>query len=141
MVASTSRLSYKDCFELMDRALADDRGIRVKFLSGGDAWSFRLRLNAARVIDRKENVSTYDEEHPMYGVSIYDRLISKIRKINGQVWLYIERLDAIEYELESLSDEREEDVIDEPNASDNGPASREIRSPQESEVESIKRRI
>ena len=33
MVTSTSRLAYSDCFDLMDKAIADPKSIKVKFAS------------------------------------------------------------------------------------------------------------
>lgn len=103
MVTSTSRLAYGDCYELMDKAIADEKGIKIKFAQGEDAWHFRIRLHTARKIDRLDNKITYDEAHAMYGRSVYDVLTMRIRTDTDCVWLRLERIDAREFEVESLS--------------------------------------
>ena len=107
MVASTSRLAFSDCFELLDKAVADAKGIQVKFASHKDAYHFRLRIHAARKIDRKDNLELYPEGHPMYGRSPYDSITCRIKGKNGAFWLRMERIDAREFEIESLADEPE----------------------------------
>lgn len=104
MVTSTSRLAYSDCFDLMDKAIADPKGIKVKFAAGEDAWHFRIRLHTARKIDRLDNKDTYDQGHPMHGRSVYDQLTMRIRKADDHVWLRLERIDAREFEIESLNE-------------------------------------
>jgi hypothetical protein len=106
MVTSTSRLAYGDCFDLMDKAIADPKGIQVKFAAGEEAWHFRIRLHTARKIDRHDNMQTYPESHPMHGKSVYDVLTMRIRSEgpNGMAWLRLERIDAREFEIESLSE-------------------------------------
>lgn len=109
MVTSSSRLAYSDCFDLMDKAIADPKGIKVKFAAGEDAWHFRIRLHTARKIDRLDNMEVYDQGHHMHGRSVYDQLTMRIRQIekgsqNGPVWLRLERIDAREFEIESLNE-------------------------------------
>lgn len=106
MVTSTSRLAYSDCFDLMDKAIADPKGIQVKFAASEEAWHFRIRLHTARKIDRKDNMQTYPETHPMWGKSVYDSLTMRIRSqgANGIAWLRLEKIDAREFEIESLSE-------------------------------------
>src|SRR5947207_237563 len=108
MVMSNSRMAYTDCFDLLDKAIADARGIRIKFESIEQTRLFRLRLHNARKIDRKENFVTYGEGSPMAGRSIYDGLIMRIRKEAEDIWwLRVEKLDAIKYEVESLTPAQE----------------------------------
>src|SRR5882672_4516412 len=109
MVTSTSRLAYSDCFDLMDKAIADPKGIKVKFAQGEDAWHFRIRLHTARKIDRNDNRDIYDQGHPMHGRSVYDQLTMRIRledrsNLSGIAWLRLERIDAREFEIESLTE-------------------------------------
>jgi hypothetical protein len=109
MVTSTSRLAYSDCFDLMDKAIADPKGIKIKFAQGEDAWHFRIRLHTARKIDRLDNMAIYEEGHGMHGRSVYDQLTMRIRledrtKPDGPSWLRLERIDAREFEVESLSE-------------------------------------
>ena len=105
MVVSTSRLAYSDCFDLMEKAIADQKGIQIKFAKYEDAHHFRLRLHSSRRIDRNDNKVLYGEDHPMYGRSVYDQLTMRIRKLgDDSAWLRLERIDAREFEIESLSE-------------------------------------
>jgi hypothetical protein len=104
MVTSTSRLAYGDCFDLMNKAIADQKGIKIKFGVEAEAWHFRIRLHTARKIDRLDNMVTYPETHALHGKSVYDSLTMRIATKNGVSWLRIERLDAREFEVESLSE-------------------------------------
>jgi len=108
MAVSTSRLAFSDCFTLLERAINDEKGIRVKFATYDDAFNFRLRIHKARQIDRQDNLESYAEGHILYGRSVYDELTCKIRLFNGGAWLRIERLTAREFEIESLSEEASE---------------------------------
>lgn len=109
MVTATSRLSFQDCFTLMDGALSVAKGTRIKFADHGSAWAMRLRIHAARRIDRRDNAKIYPQEHPLHNHSIYDELICKLRPgPNGVTWLRIERLAAITFDVESIPDNEEE---------------------------------
>lgn len=108
MVTSTSRLAYSDCFDLMDKAIADPKGIKIKFAAGEDAWHFRIRLHTARKIDRIDNREIYDQGHKMHGRSVYDQLTMRIRKAGDHAWLHLERIDAREFEIESLTEPEKE---------------------------------
>ena len=103
MVTSTSRLAYSDCCDLRDKASADQKGIKVKFAAGEDAWHFRIRLHTARKIDRLDNKYIYDQGHHMHGRSVYDQLTMRIRKTDSHAWLRLERIDTREFEIESLT--------------------------------------
>lgn len=103
MTLSTSYLSYEDCRDAMNQALDDDKGIRIKVGDIDAATFFRMRLHQARKLDREKNKSVYDRDHPMHGVSEYDRLIIKLRTQNDSVYVYIEQTGAINGEVESLS--------------------------------------
>ena len=111
MVTSTSRLAYSDCFDLMDKAIADPKGIKIKFAQGEDAWHFRIRLHTARKIDRNDNRDIYDQGHPMHGRSVYDHLTMRIRKSGDFAWLRLERIDAREFEIESLTEPEAESEL------------------------------
>lgn len=118
MVTSTSRLAYSDCFDHFERALADEKGTRIKVGSFGDAMYLRTRLHAARSIEREENKRVYDPDHMLYGRSIYDVLVCRISIFDennqltskdnptGTAWLYIEKKLAGDLEVESLSEMR-----------------------------------
>jgi hypothetical protein len=101
---STSRLAYEDVFECYERALKDEFGIRIRFETEGDAMHFRSRLNTARSIDRRDNREIYPREHPMYGVSPYDRIACRLRAINNYWYLYLlPILNSSALEIESLT--------------------------------------
>lgn len=104
MVTSSSRLAYSDCFDLMDKAIADPKGIKIKFSANEDAWHFRIRLHTARKIDRIDNMEVYEKGHPMHGRSVYDQLTMRIRKSGDNAWLRLERIDTREFEIESLTE-------------------------------------
>lgn len=104
MTASTSRLAYHDCFDILDRAMADDIGTRIKFSAYGDASHFRMRIHRARVIDRDENRRLYDDDHHMWGKSIYDILKVTVDKESDDIWwLYVKKFDTSNFVVEDLS--------------------------------------
>jgi hypothetical protein len=104
MAMSQSRLAFSDCYELMEQAIADPKGIRVKFASEDDAFHYRLRLHNARKIDRHDNLQVFEEGHSMHGKSPYDVLVMRIERRDKQFWLRLEKLSLDGMEIESLSD-------------------------------------
>jgi len=117
MATSTSRLAYADCHDQMDRALADGKGIRITFTGRSDdeafglAYRFRLRCHSARKMDRKANQAIYASDEPLYGVSVYDKLVLRVvRNPPNKAWVYLEVSEAKVYEAESLSDLESEEI-------------------------------
>src|SRR5262245_13935699 len=111
MVTSESRLAYADCYKVMEQAISDQypKGIRIKCASYEDAMHFRLRLHKARKIDRKDNLEIYQLGDTMHGKSVYDSLIMRIRmSADDTAWLRLERVEAMEFEIESLEEDRVE---------------------------------
>ena len=106
MSLSDSRLSYTDCYEAMDRALEDEKGIRVVVEDNNAATYYRMRLHQARKIDRRHNKSVYEPGDKLYGHSVYDVLIFRIREdIEGAWWVYMEQVTMPREEnIESLSE-------------------------------------
>ena len=92
MSLSNSRHAYLDCFSLLDRALEDPRGIRAEVPSLNNALRLRLRIHQARAIDRKDNASTYDPDHPLHGRSPYDLLVCRIEEVAGRAWVYLDKV-------------------------------------------------
>jgi|SRR6516162_6482482 len=90
MPTSNDRMSYTDCFVILQRAISDKVGIRLKFESYGQAMHLRTRLHTARQLARAE------------GENEYDVLVMRVREDNGNSWLYIERI--IPDAIESLTD-------------------------------------
>lgn len=89
---SNSRLAFEDCYEILNIASEDDNGARVQVSSHADAMMLRTRLHTARRIDRTENMKTYDPTHPMYGKSMYDKLVVRLKNFNGNFYVYVERV-------------------------------------------------
>ena len=106
MTVSNSRLAYGDCFDLLDKAIADNKGIRVRFDEWKQANYYRMRLHTARAIDRKDNARTFTEDQPMHGRSIYDTIVGRIKEDgDGFFWLYLEKVENnIDGPVESLSE-------------------------------------
>lgn len=102
MSASTSKLSYSDCFEVMDKALEASRGIRIQFADEGVAKHFLVRMNKARVLDRNENRQIYAEGDVLFGRSVYDPLMGQIKRVDGQVWLFLKKLTAEHLVIEEI---------------------------------------
>ncbi len=105
MVTSSSYFSYKDVFELLDRAIEDGQGLRIPFSRPGDAFQFRVRLHTARRLDRERNKEIFeDPEHPMHGCSIYDGLVASIRHEKEKTYLYLKVNSIANLEVEPLSE-------------------------------------
>ena len=103
MSISNSRLSYEDCYKIMDAALEDKIGARVKMADNDAAVFLRMRIHTARSIDRRDNTKVFEEGHPLYGRSPYDKLVTRIRKIDEDIWIYVEQIGADLGEVEPLS--------------------------------------
>ena len=87
-------------------------GLAMAFEFSGDARQFRLRMNAARKIDREDNAETYAEtpDHPLFGRSMYDGLQLKIRDGDGATYLIIEKVSSKVIQVIGLS-ELPEDLV------------------------------
>jgi hypothetical protein len=78
MSYNRSPLAFDDVREAFERALGAPKGIRVVCKDRGAAFVLRSRFNYFRTLDREENRKTYQPDDPMYGKSVYDRLILRI---------------------------------------------------------------
>lgn len=103
MAISSSHLAYKDCYAVMDQAVEDSVGVRVEMDDYDKALHFRMRLHQARAIDRRRNAGTYPPDHPMHGLSAYDKLVCRIRQEEGKFWVYLERNTLRVGQVEPLS--------------------------------------
>ena len=89
---SNSRLSYHSEFELMKKALAEDKGIRAPIGSREATMLYRLKLNKARALDRKLNKDIYEVGHILHGGSEFDELVFTVREDeSGEWWVYLEK--------------------------------------------------
>lgn len=99
-----SRQSYGDCYELMEKALEDEKGVRVCMNTEDKATFFRMRCHTARQLHRKDNMQIYKPGDPMYGASIYDKLTFRIKEDeDGEFWVYAEKTELEPGAVESLS--------------------------------------
>jgi hypothetical protein len=105
MATSTSRLSYRDCYDVFDAALSNERGVKIEMLDYGAGNHFRVRLHTARSIDRKDNRAMYQPDHKLYGRSIYDPIVIRLRQEGTQWWMYLERFDAGSLNIQPLGEE------------------------------------
>src|SRR3974390_1203144 len=115
MTFSQTRLSYQDCYDVLERAKDDPKGIRIRFEARSRAMSLRSRRNYARQIDRRDNSLIYEETDPLYGRSVYDLLTVRVMPENGNEawWVYIEHTSIDHLEIESLSDLTPYEIVEE----------------------------
>lgn len=105
MTLSHSLLSYQDCTEAMDRAMADPQGGRVRFADQSAALHFRARCHQARMLTRQQNKKIYeDPAHPQHGACTYDELVLRLRHSEPYWYIYLERMTAENITVEPLSE-------------------------------------
>lgn len=140
MSLSNSLLSYQDCLDAMDQALADDQGGRVRFPDREAALHFRSRCHYARKLHRDKNAQIYpDPEHPQHGSSHYDELVLKERPDGDGWYIYLVRMKVGSVAVEPLS---EVPQIEQQPPPRQLPAPQAMKLPAEAIVETIiKRRI
>lgn len=103
MTLPTHRVSYQVEYGILDKALNDELGARVKMPTWEAANHLRSRVHQARKIDRVQNTDAYPEGHQMHGQSIYDKLVCRIKQHKGYHYLYIEQRSAEDLTVERLS--------------------------------------
>jgi hypothetical protein len=105
-VALTDQIAaYTDCLDIFDRAIEDRVGTRIQFKTFAEAHMFRMRLNHARVLVRRESQRVYERNDPRWGKSEYDILICRIKEDEeGFHWVYLERHGTEILVVESLDD-------------------------------------
>lgn len=102
MTAPTSRAAYKSYYDVLDRALDSDAGIRIEVESKGEAHQYRVRLHYARSLDRELNRQSRPPDDPEYGISDYDNLSVRIRNEGDKWWVYIEH-NSVPHNIEELA--------------------------------------
>jgi hypothetical protein len=103
MPLSNSILSYADCKDLCDRALASERGIKFRTSDEKAANRFMQRLNQHRRLDRNNNRRIFTEADPLYGRSAYDNLEFRARGAEVHIVKISSRADDLA--VEPLSNE------------------------------------
>jgi hypothetical protein len=86
--------AYADCYDMMDKALDDEVGIRLAVESVSAGEQLRARCYKARAINRVHNAKIYpDPDHPLNDASVYDSLVCRVRIVDDEdVYLYIEKV-------------------------------------------------
>lgn len=74
MPPSNSPLSFRDVRGAGDRAIANGRGINITCVDLGEAHNLRFKFYKMRMLDRKENLKIYPQDHQLHGRSVYDCL-------------------------------------------------------------------
>lgn len=93
MALSESIAAYEDCYDTYERAMKAPKGIRVLFDNKKAASYFRIRMNQARVLQRRESMRMYPREDPRYGKSEYDKFRIKLVEAaegTGEWWVYVD---------------------------------------------------
>ena|SRR5215475_10839814 len=103
MTLPTHRVSYQVEYGILEKALKDELGARVRMASQEAAIHLRSRIHQARKIDRSENKDAFEEGHPMHGQSVYDKLVCRIKTVKGHTYLYIEQRNAETLEVAALT--------------------------------------
>jgi len=71
--------AFGDVEEVLERAVASPKGIRIPCSSRSAAITLRARANYFRKLDRARNRDIYpDRTHPMHGASAYDLFVLRI---------------------------------------------------------------
>lgn len=104
--------AYEDCFDAFDRALADEKGVRVQFGDQGSAKFFQMRMQQARSLQRAESARLYERSDVRWNKSIYDSLVVRNPAVDpdGAWWIYIERHGAAITAIESISEIENEET-------------------------------
>lgn len=104
---SNSPLAFDDARQILERALESPKGIKIPCETRGAAVSLRTRVNYFRTLDRKENKKVYENGHPMWGNSVYDRLLLRIPKkgAEDECVLYIEKHNIEKLRIEEITDD------------------------------------
>lgn len=111
MSYNTSITSYPDIRGAADKALASEKGVRLRFPDERTALTFKGRFHSFRYQDRKENMKIYtDPDHPMHGRSAYDPLMIKTLPTldpppsDGLAWrVAVIKLEGVEFEMEEIT--------------------------------------
>jgi hypothetical protein len=105
MSAPATRFSYSECYEAWEKAKESPKGIRVQFATIEEATTFRQRLHKARSIDRTDNTIIYGQDDPLYGRSVYDPYMVRIRQDTEDFyWVYIIPVSIEMLKIESLDE-------------------------------------
>lgn len=106
MPLSNSLLSYVDCQQALEKAMASDLGVVVQFTESGKAYSFSQRCNKFKQIFRKTTMENLPKDDPNYGTSPYDsiRVMMKTKKA-GEYWVVeLRKRETLEYQIRDIKE-------------------------------------
>ena len=74
-MAGPGEESLVDARDVLDQALAAEKGLRIEFESESKMLRFRFRLYSARKRDKEQARRVYEPGHPMWGKTPYAALV------------------------------------------------------------------
>lgn len=93
MTLTNQRAAFTDCYALYQSAVDSPRGagVRTPFPAYNKARFFSLRMNHARLLQRRDNRRIYPQTHPLYDTSDYDHLQVVVRgpDPNNEWWVEV----------------------------------------------------
>jgi hypothetical protein len=106
MALSDSISAYDDCFELFERAETDGKGARTLLATWSEAHMLRMRMNQARVLERRQSARAFEKTDPRHGKSAFDKWKVTIRESAEKegYWLYVELWTVNQITVEGLSE-------------------------------------
>lgn len=91
MSLSNAVTSYQDVQEILSRAMASQKGIRVKVGTKGAAVQLRQRLYKFRLADRNDSKKMYAAEDFRHGKSDFDSLRVDLQQDPDETWAVVIR--------------------------------------------------
>jgi hypothetical protein len=105
MALPETQAAYADCYTIFERATTDPAGIRVRFDNDRDANFFKIRMNKARAIQRRQSAKMYPVSDPAHGKSEFDGYAVRSRRDpTGTIWIYVEPYATSPFVIENLSE-------------------------------------
>lgn len=83
MTMPKSLAAYTDCEEFFEKAATSPNGLGVTLESPGMAVKFRQKMNAYRVLLRKQSKTLFEPDDPKFGLSPYDAYELSIDRDNN----------------------------------------------------------
>ena len=108
MSLTNATAAYEDCYTLYRLAIDSPRGagVRKPFPLENDARFFALRMNHARLLQRRDNRRIYPAEHHLHNTSEFDHLQVIVRPDSAGEWWVIVKPHAIDLsDVEFLADD------------------------------------
>lgn len=83
MTTPRTRQAYFALYEILDRAIESPSGIRMTVESYNAGVNLRMRLHAARQIDRETNAKIHEVGMPLHNASTYDVVQVRLEAVDG----------------------------------------------------------